>query len=247
MADIGDNNPPEPTSLERAEDLVILANRWLTERPEITDDDMAAKATDFVTQLRKASKTLDLDKAAAKSPHKHAIDVIDATYRHPTSKLALALDAMRLKLTAWGDVLTKRQEAAQNARAEEARRAQHEAEKASLEADIALEKGGNVIEAQLAARDAQERAAEAIVAVVAPAEPVRIRGEFSERAMGMRTTWHAEITNWDVALRKYRNHPVVHQALREAVLAVATQVARHAKDESAAPPGFRFFKTQKAT
>lgn len=246
VAVAGHNNPPEPTPVERAEDLIIVCNRWMAERPNILDDEMAAKGRDFVDQLRKSSTAVEAAKKKEKAPYQECIADIDQIYRAPSSKIALALDAMRLKMTAWADELDRRKLAEKTRQQEEARQAQHEAEQAALAAEIAVEKG-NAIDAQYAADEAARRADEARRAADKPVEKVQIRGEFAGRAMAMRTTWHAEIIDEQAALKTYGKHPVVRAAALEAALKVAGDVVRQLKADMPCPPGFRFYSTRKAT
>jgi len=242
---MGDNNPPESTPLERAEELVIIGNRWIVERDTITDDDMARRARDFVTQLRDVSKRLMDAKKAELAPHEKTVADIKAKYATPTTKVALALDAMRLKLTDWATVLQARSTAEQKRKAEEATAAQHEAEQAQLRVEDEMRRaGGNAIEAQMAAQQANKQAEEAARNAAKAPAPIRIQGDISGRAMGLRTTWHAEITDEALALKAYAKHPDVRAAALEASLKLANASAKIVKAETGAPPGFRFFPKQ---
>lgn len=249
---LGGNNPPEQTPIDRANDLVGTANKWIAERPEITDDDMAGKAQGFIEQLRASQTATDAARAAEKKPHMDAAKAVDDRYRDPLAKLDLALRAMRTKLTAWlqekqrkADELKRQQEA-------EARRLREEAEAA---ARAAAEKTAPV-EAQLEAQRKIEQAAAAEKLAAKAPEVARVRGDFSTRATGLRTYWHARLA--DAAdekaakardteiLRHYAKNPAAREAMVKACLEIADRQAKVDKRTDTAPPGIIFYSDTKA-
>ncbi|HVY51878.1 MAG TPA: hypothetical protein VHA07_10010 [Devosia sp.] len=243
---IGANNPPEPIEFERlsveANERIDVANRWLTERPEITDAEMADRAAGFEAQLRGTTKALDDARRAEKKPLEDQLKAIDARYRPLTDLLAKAKDMIVARRNAWlraEEVRLAREKAAAEAEArrrrEEAAAAQRRAEEAARQA------GADALRAQQAAEDAARRAAAAEqVAAKAPEKAV-IKGDYTARAVGLRSNWTAVVTDEAAALRSYGKHPVVRKAALEAALKLAIAEAKAAKDPNAAKPGFRFY------
>src|SRR5205809_4100339 len=99
---IGDNQPP-PDPIGRAGALIANANRWIAERPEIIDAEMAGIAQDFVVQLRENREALDAALKAEREPLDKAIGVIRLKYRDPLELIGIAYTRMQQKLKPWLD------------------------------------------------------------------------------------------------------------------------------------------------
>lgn len=197
---LGHNNPPdEPTALDllkkRVSALVATANRWATERPVITDADMAGRCEDFLSQVRAEAKAVEDERKAQQKPHDEAVKAIRAAFSPLTAMLDAVRDVLAPRRTAW---LVKEQArvAAEKKAADDAAYAAIEAvEKAKREAEEALTKpGADVIGAMVAAEAAAVAAA--LATKKADAAPVRaqVKGDFSQRARGLTTRWR-----WRVA------------------------------------------------
>ncbi|WP_319798286.1 hypothetical protein [Nitrobacter sp.] len=256
---LGHNQPPEPTIIERGNALVETANRWLTERPELTDEDMAGKAQGFIDQLRAHWKTTDDARVAEKKPHIDAAKAVDDRYRDPLAKIDLALKLMREKMTAWLQAKQRRAEEEKRRQEEEARQAKEEAERAAKAAEEAAAKPGNdVIGAQIEAERAAKAAEDLAKAAAKPTETARVRGDYSTRAMGLRTYWHARVkptpegdakakaANEKEILAFFAKDPEGRAAMVAACVAIADKRAKIAKRVDAAPPGIEFYSDQRA-
>lgn len=246
-AGIGHNNPPSPTPLERLLDeanaRIDAANRWLTERPEIVDDEMADKAGGFKKQVSDVRKDLDgmrlaenrAFEAAQKEKYGSVLDLLRRAHDMIGAKLTAYLQEKQRK----ADELRRQQEAEARRKQQEAAEAQRRAEESQRQA------GADALRAQQAAENAR-KAAEA--ATQAAAQPVRaaVKGDYTTRAVTLRTIWRARVTDAKAALKHYGKHPVVQKAALEAALQLANEEAKLRKDASMAPPGFEFYPEQKA-
>ena len=84
---LGDNRPPDAFDdlKARAEALIATTNKWLAERPEIADGDMAGRCTDFVEQIGKEWKAIDAERASQKKPYDQAAAAVQSRCR-PSSR-----------------------------------------------------------------------------------------------------------------------------------------------------------------
>ena len=247
---IGHNNPPEPTPFERvkaeADERIDTANRWITERPTITDAEMAEKATGFRDQLAATWKAADKQRAADKAPHMAAAKAVDDQYRDTLAMLESAGKAVKAKLTAWLVAEDARLKAEQRAQAEAAWQAKIEAEKAAYAAEVAAKTpGGDVLRSQA---EADRKATEAGRAAALATAPVKaaIKGDYNAKAVTLRSTWSAEVIDAKAALKHYGKNPAVQAAALAKALELATADAKALKDAERAPPGFRFVETKTA-
>jgi polyhydroxyalkanoate synthesis regulator phasin len=78
---LGDNNPPEPTPLETAEQLVPACDEWTSKGP-LTSEDEARVLTEFVVQIRKAREALRAGDTPERRQHLDALAAIRATVAH---------------------------------------------------------------------------------------------------------------------------------------------------------------------
>ncbi len=242
-ATVGHNRPPEPTPIERASALVANANLWLTTVEEINDADRAGRAQTFVNQLRENRDDLDAALKAERKPHDDAIGEIKKRYAPPQSLTGIALQKLLALLKPWLDKEKQRL-------ADEQRARQVEAEKTAAEAEAlrkAAATAADPVEAELRARDAAKAAEQAARAANRKPERPQIKSDLAPRAMSLRVTWHAEVVDETAALRAYAKNQSFRTAALEIALRLAGALARTAKDESAAPPGFRFFKKETPT
>lgn len=236
------NQPPEPIFLE-AEERVAAANRWLTERPEITDDDMADKAGGFLKQCAATWTKLDGERKAEKRAYEIALY---AKYEKPLDLLARAKAAIDIKIKAWLKVKADKLAEEKRQQEAEAERIRQEAEAATRRAEAeAKKKGGNVLEAQAAADAATQRAEEAALVAARPVERAQVKGTHTGRAMSLRTYWDARIVDEQKALRSYAKHPDIRAAALAAIVKVAKAEAVREKDPAKAKDGIEFFSEEK--
>lgn len=230
---VGHNNPPGPTPFERAEQLVANANRWIAERPEIVDAEQAGLAQGFVEQLRANKADLEKQLKRDREPFDTAIAALTIQYRTPLQLVGISLTRMLDKLRPWL--------AAEQQRIErEADQRQRDAEEAVRRANEIRAKAGSTVESELAAREAEQAAADATKAARKGPRRAQVKGDYSSRAMSMRATWYARVTDEAAALEFYRNDPSVRLAALEAATKLASALAREVKDAKRAPPGFVF-------
>lgn len=239
-AGIGHNRPPAD-AFTRADELVANANRWITERPEIVNEEQAGACQLAIDQLLTVKVDLEAAEKAERSPHDQAIGEIRVRYRKPLELVGIATDRLRVIAGRWLAAKQDRARLEAEAREKEAAEAKAKAE----EARRALASQPS-IENELAARDAAVEAERLDqTAAKAPAR-AQIKGDYATRAMSLRVTWSAEIIDEALALRSYAKHPAIRAAALVAVRQTASKEAREMKDESKARPGVRFVKTEKA-
>jgi hypothetical protein len=255
---IGHNQPPEPTLIERAAGRVANANRWLTERPEILDEDIAGKAQGFWDQLRGDRDDLEKAEKAEKKPLQDQIAAITKRYQQPRAAVVLAYELIGKVRQAW---LLKKQakiDEGNRQREAEVRRKQDEADRLAHEAAEAAKAkpGADVIGTMIAAETAQREAAEAAKAAAKAPTRATDRGDFSARASGLRTLWDARIkptpegdSKARAAVEKeiltfFAKDPEGRGAMVESCLVIAKKRAKAAKRADVAAPGFEYFSRQ---
>ncbi len=231
------NNPPDPLLLE-ADERVANANRWLTERPEITDVDMADKAAFAIEQITATFNALDGQRLQEGRDFKK---VQDAKYANPLRLLELAKNKMVALRRQWLLKEQARLDIERAAAEAEAKRKADEAAKAKVAAEALTAPLQAVLESELTAQAAQEAAEKA----AAIPERATIKGALSSKATGLRTVWLARITNRAEAFRHYKADPVLLAAIDEAMLRLATKDAVAAKDTTKAPAGVEFYSEQR--
>lgn len=164
-AGIGHNKPPDeidPTFeniKQRVSDLVAAANRWINERPEITDEEMAGRCSAFIDQLQAHLKDVEATRKRQVAPLNAEVKAINARYKDQATFLEKARAAMRQKLDPWLKAERERVEAERRKAEAEAEAKRKEAEEAARKAEE--EAKGDVIGAQVAAEQAEEAAKEA--------------------------------------------------------------------------------------
>ncbi len=158
---------------------------------------------------------------------------VEAARRHEEERRRLAAEEEERKRAAE----TEQQTELDRVAAETAAAA--EQERLELERQQAARAAKEAEEASKAAK-AAERAAEK-----KPETAAIKSGETGRRAMTLRSYWSAVIEDEEEAYISYQDHPIVVKARNAAVLQVANEAARAAKDESKARPGVRFVKEER--
>jgi hypothetical protein len=206
----------------RAERLAA-AERWVTERPVITDQATAERCGQFLTQIADLDKRADAAHKAEKEPHLAAGREVDAFWRDYKTMGAAVRARLKPIEAAWlqseKDRIDREAEKLREiakAKAEAARQAAAEAEvsaspiAASLAADQAL----------IAAADAEKDAARA-----AKAKPQN-KGAGMTRAVGLRETWSARIDDVIDAIAHYLEIPEDRARILELVQSLADRDVR---------------------
>lgn len=168
----GANNPPDPLITEYLE-RIDTAEKWLAERPEITDETMADRAAFFISQVAATWKALDDQRKAESRTFKAAQD---AKYNSPLTLLESAKGKLLVLRNAW---LAKKQKKLDDERAA----AQAEADRVARETAATLKaaqeeeakKGRTSLRTEQAAAEAQEKLEEAKAKVEAIPERAQIR------------------------------------------------------------------------
>lgn len=175
--------------VKRKEALIASAGRM----PEITNDDIAGKASDLVKMIGAAIKDSESHRKAGKAPYDALADVVHSFFKKGISDpLESAKKAVETKL---GVHLRAKADRERRAR-EEAERLAREAERKAQEAARAAAEAMQNEKDLAAALDAQARADEAAIASVAaskaaaakPAELARTRGDVGSLGT-LRTQW----------------------------------------------------------
>jgi hypothetical protein len=234
------NRPPDPLFI-RTDELIANCNRWLKERPVITDDEQGGAAEDFMGQLRRLRDALEEQRDAERKPHDDAIAEIRTRYRTPLELIGIALTKMSGLL---GPFLTAKQDRLDR----EAERRQREADEAEKAAERALDKAARsgTVEDELALQRAAETAEDLRRAAAKGPVRARVKGDYSAKAASLVTYWTCEITDEQKAVEHFKDREEVHEAVRVAITKIGNKLARHLKNEKAAPPGLRFVKREVA-
>jgi len=239
---LGHNKPPEPSAIERMPALVDNCNRWLAERPEITDTEMAGAAQRFTIQLRALRDDLAAALKADRKPFDDAIAVLKATYLDPQELVRIALDKMEAKNRGW---LKREQDRLDAERFERERLA----EIARLEANAAMERAATKpsVEAELQAQRATDAFLDATEAAQRTPTRARTRDDYAPRAMSLHSRWKAKVVDETAALKHYAKHPDIRAAALDAIVKVATKLAKDQKGKPPLPPGIAFWNDERAT
>ncbi len=230
---------------DEANERIDVANRWITERPQIEDAEQADKAGGFKKQLSETKKALDAARREEKAPHDLAAKEVDAKFKPVIDLVDRALAAITAKLTAYLQAEQRKADEERRQREAEAKRKIDEAAAAQRKAEEeARRAGGDALRAQAAADAAGKAAADAVRAASEPARAT-VKGDFTTRAMSLRTIWRARIVDEKAALKHYAKHPAVRAAALEKIRELAEAEARTRKGEHP-PEGIEFYPDQKA-
>lgn len=189
---IGDNNPPAPTPIEAARevlsDIETEASAWF-DGADIENDAQADEVSRIIDAARKAKARFEADRKAEKQPHLDAGKAVDEAWKPITAAVDRVTEVAKGALTPW----LLAQEKAKREREAEARRVADEAAAAARRA--AEEADGSLATAK--ARDAAIAEAEAAQSRVAAAERDKAgaKGTGMARTVSLRTTWRAEVSD----------------------------------------------------
>lgn len=216
IATIGDNSAAMFADLlanidARVDKFLKGAEVW-SAREEL-DDDLAARANDYLTGLRKLYAEIDGARKAEKQPHIDAGRAIDEKWSKRIVRVEAAAHTVRELLTKFlrAKQQKQREEAARlreaAAREEAARRAaEAEAENAQTVADK--------IAAKQRAAESEEAAREAAAiaqSLDGPARAESFTGAGNRR--GLRRTYKPRLTSLPLALAHYRDEPKLAELL----------------------------------
>lgn len=216
--------------------LIENANLWLQNVAKIADDEAASRAADFIARLKGQIKLVDGQRREAKKPVETELASIDDYFGDLIKPLKAGLDVMLERQTLWLQEVQRRQN-------EERIAAARRAEEARKLAEAAAAKPVQSVADKLAADEAQRKADElALEADAAQRAKAQVRGDFAPRAQSLRTSWSAQITDWDAATHHYFTRPEVKAAVQK----LADADVRVIKAEQTGIPGVRGVSSQKA-
>lgn len=202
---VGGNNPPNPFEAVRIhmDDLLVEAHNW-ADGTVVETQEQADEASRLIDDLRKAAKAADdlrveekrpLDEAIAEIQARYNVYIADPKTKSP-GKVWKAIDALKATVKPFLDKLKAEQEAAAakaRQEAEEAARRAAEAARAAAASDLAAQE-----QAEELVRAAQRAEADA-----KRAENAKAQAKGGERALGLRTTYRAVMTDRRAALVHY--------------------------------------------
>lgn len=240
---MGANNPPDPLIVE-ADGRIDTANKWLTERAEITDAEMADKAAFFISQVDATFKALDGQRMDEKRVF---LADQDKKYKTPLSLLERAKDKLVVLRRVW---LRKEQDridaerAAAQKKIDDARKVADEAQ-ARADKEAAKKKGGDVLRTEIAAEEAKAAIVVAEEAAAAVPDRAVIKGSYTTKAVGLRDYWSATVDDMSAAFKFYnaKGNPKKERlalAIKVAIEQFAHEDAKAIKDKTKAPPGITF-------
>lgn len=190
MAEIGHNNPPEPTPLEEARETISLldveAANWFDGEP-IKNQQQADDVARLLDEARKAEKRFDAARKTEKAPHDEAAKAVDAAWKPVITDAKRIVEIAKAAQTAWlieqDNLKRKAEEEARKiaeAKAEEARR-------------LAEQSDGSLAAAK--ARDAaiEEAKRAESAAWRASQDKAGAKGAGMARTVSLRTTWRAVV------------------------------------------------------
>ena len=192
MTEIGHNKPPafEAWSMH-IEELFEMANGI----GEAANDEQEAALDSLMEDFRKAKRDADKERAAEKKPHDDAAKAVQAKWKPLLDRCDIALEHIRKALTPYRAAKVKAIE-------EAARKAREEAEAKAREAQEAF-----------ASNDLDDRYEAELIAKQAKAAQVAAN-KLDRTATGLRTVWHAVVTDRKLALLHYiKTQPEAFEAL----------------------------------
>lgn len=205
VAQMGHNNPPEPTPLETAKETISLldveAANWFDGTP-IESQAQADDVARLIDAARKARAKFDNDRKAEKKPHDEAAKAVDAAWKPVIADAERIVEIGKAAQTPW---LIKQDEA-KRALEEATRKA---AEEAAAEARRLAEQADGSLAAAKARDAAIEDAKRAEwVAQQAANEKASAKGAGMTRAVSLRTTWRCEVKDRRALLNHIaKTHP----------------------------------------
>lgn len=220
------------------------ADVW-DQRAEL-DDDLAARANDFISGARKLWKEADDARKAEKQPHLNASRAVDESWASLLARVEKIVGIVKPRLEQF---LLQKAEARRAAEAE-ARRKQREAEDAAraAEADAAAAQSASArILAEENAEVARKQAEQAARQAEASAAPARIQSATGlGRTRSLTTKRAPVITSKAMVLSHYRDHPEI-EALLLKLLAAELRHAPVVRGEKKIPsiPGVEWREENK--
>ena len=236
---IGHNIPNEyEAATARVEGLVDTANKWIETVDEINTDARAGRASDFRNQIRAMRVDLENKRKAESTPLRAQVTVINDKYDGLYEYMEKAFQHLSNLLQPWVDKLEAQKKEAERLAREKAEQKRAEAEELQRIADAGE---GSTIQHEVAADQAAKDAkkAEKEAGQIARAT-VGVKGDYSKRATGTRTTWKATITDIDKAFNHFRDHKKVKELLESLASAEARGGRRRL-------PGFKIESTKSLT
>jgi len=185
------NAPPVETHGLHINDLFDEAKHWL-DGDGIKSESEAEGVAKLLDAIRQARKAADEQRKVEKAPHDAAAKAVQEAWTPLLAKCDLAAGAAKDALTPW----QRAKEAEQRAEAEKARA---EADRLALAAQEAFAAGGGLEALEEAERLLKEAArAEEAAAKLDKAKPQVAGGS---RAIGLRTSYRAEVTDYTAFAR----------------------------------------------
>lgn len=136
IARLGHNEPPSP--IELGEDVIRDVNSWLKGHPVIENEDMAREAKPFLDRAKAACAEIEAERDKKVRPLNEEVATINLHYKmvHNTDKKKPGLfDKIVIELEARLGAFMIREEEKRRIAAEQARKAQEEAERIARELD----------------------------------------------------------------------------------------------------------------
>jgi hypothetical protein len=183
------HNQPEPFELvsESINDLLLEAENFLDGSP-IENEEQENAVASILTRLRREAKGADEMRAAERKPHDDAAKQVQAKWKPLLTKAELAINCAKNALGAYLQRKEAEQRAIAAAAAEEARQQAERAREAAAQANPDDFAGAAAV------RILQENAADA-AKKADRLDKVRAQATGGERAVGLRSTYRAEITD----------------------------------------------------
>jgi hypothetical protein len=205
MGQPGHNNPPEPTPLETARevlaDLTLEANNWI-DGQDIANAEQAKAVAKLMDDARKAKTRFDNERKAEKAPHDQAAKAVDAAWKPVIADADRIVEVSKAAQTVWLIKQDEEKRALEAATRKVAEEAAAEAKRLAEQSDGSL--------AAAKARDAAIEEAKRCeqVAHLAATAKAGAKGEGMTRAVSLRTTWRAEVKDRRALLNHIaKNHP----------------------------------------
>lgn len=234
---IGDNNPPEPTPIERAGEAMIALSNFLNETPVIETGAHLVEAKRLVEHARGAMAEMEAERVALVDPLNKQVTAINGKYKsvHNTDgKKPGTFDKMlfelRLRLTAYGIA----EEAKREREAELAKIALAEAEAAARQAEQTeqqakqeavvgvIDTGVGEAIANADQKFSEFEHASRFAARAEKAIPFRI-GNGSGKALGMRTEKTLVLESYGRAIKAIGPNDAIKEAILTAARAYRKQ------------------------
>jgi hypothetical protein len=189
-ATIGHNRPADPFTLynESIDDLLLEAGNFL-DGAEIENEDQEAAVASILTRLRREANAADDQRKAEKKPFDDQAKAVQSKWAPLLAKADTAVATAKNVLTAF---LVKK-EAAQRAAADAAKREAEE--QAAAAAQLRQSASANSLADQTTLRGAEKAAHEAAQRATR-LDKAKPQAKGGERAVGLRTSYRAEITDY---------------------------------------------------